>query len=231
MARSARLLDLLQVLRRHRRPVTGKTLAAELGVSVRTLYRDIATLQGQGAPIEGEAGLGYVLQPGFLLPPLMLSQDEIEAVMLGIRWVAGRTDAKLAAAGRDALAKIGAVLPEDLREALDDNSLLVPRWGGEAIDIVDLSILRDAIRRERVTVLQYRDVNGQDSERPVWPFALGFFEKTRMLVAWCELRQDFRHFRTDRITSVRVEERRYGERRQKLLKRWREQEQIAAARN
>src|SRR6187200_43800 len=113
VSRAERLLELLQVLRRYRQPVAGQTLADELGVSVRTLYRDIATLQGQGAAIDGEAGLGYVLKPGFMLPPLMFSEEEIEALVLGSRWVADRADRALADAAANVLAKIGAVLPKD----------------------------------------------------------------------------------------------------------------------
>src|SRR5215472_5836791 len=119
MSRAERLLDLMQALRLRRRPVAGQALAAELGVSLRTLYRDIAALQAQGAWIEGEAGLGYVLRPGFMLPPLMFSEDEIAALVLGSRWVAERGDAELALAARHALAKIAAVLPADLRPELD----------------------------------------------------------------------------------------------------------------
>src|SRR5664279_4018603 len=111
MSRTERLLDLIQTLRRHRRPVSGAKLAAELGVSLRTVYRDIRTLIGQGAPIDGEAGLGYVLRPGYTLPPLMFSRDEIEALMLGTGMVARAADPALAKAARDALAKITAVLP------------------------------------------------------------------------------------------------------------------------
>src|SRR5262249_54467745 len=125
MPRAERLLDLVQILRRHRRPVSGCTLAGELGVSLRTLYRDIAALQGQGARIDGEAGVGFLLRPGFMLPPLMFSEEEIEALVLGSRWVGERGDARLAAAARNALAKIGAVLPDDLREGLDGIGLLV----------------------------------------------------------------------------------------------------------
>src|SRR5436190_1720743 len=118
MSRAARLLDLIQALRRRRRPVTAAVLAAELGVSERTVYRDIATLVGQGAPVEGEAGIGYVLKPGFTLPPLMFAEEEIEALVLGLSWVAERGDAALGKAGHDARAKIAAVLPEALRERL-----------------------------------------------------------------------------------------------------------------
>src|ERR1700720_3203193 len=125
MSRAQRLLDLIQVLRRHRRPVAGAELARELDVSLRTLYRDIASLQAQGADIAGEAGLGYVLRPGFMLPPLMFNIEEIEALALGSRWVAARADTPLAGAARNALAKIAAILPRDLRDLLDSSSLLI----------------------------------------------------------------------------------------------------------
>ena len=118
MSRSQRLLDLIQLLRRHRHPVSGADIARELDISLRSLYRDVATLQAQGAPIEGAPGLGYVLRDGFTLPPLMFSVDEIEALMLGTRWVMDRGDTRLAAAARDALAKVAAVLPAPLRHAL-----------------------------------------------------------------------------------------------------------------
>src|SRR6187401_3324134 len=114
MSRAQRLLELLQVLRRHRRPVTGEVLAEGLGVSLRTLYRDIESLRVQGAVIEAEAGVGYVLRPGFTLPPLMFSHEEIQALLLGMRWVAGSGDAALSDAAGNALAKIAAVLPEDI---------------------------------------------------------------------------------------------------------------------
>jgi biotin operon repressor len=176
LSRSERLLDLIQILRRHRRPVSGRTLAGEMGVSIRTLYRDIATLQGQGAPIEGEAGLGYVLKPGFMLPPLMFTDEEIEAIVLGSRWVARQPDKRLSAAATDALAKIAAVLPDDLREDLDATTLLVgPR--GEVVESIDLGVVRQAIRNERKLGFVYRDAGGAGSERMVWPFAIGFLRQ------------------------------------------------------
>src|SRR5712692_11642714 len=125
VSRAQRLLDLIQLLRRHRFPISGASLAQELGVSLRTLYRDIETLNAQGARIDGEAGIGYVLRPGFMLPPLMFSEEEIEALVLGSRWVAERADAPLSKAAANVLAKIGAVLPKDLRETLDDSGLLI----------------------------------------------------------------------------------------------------------
>jgi predicted DNA-binding transcriptional regulator YafY len=224
MSRAQRLLDLIQILRRHRHPVSGHVLAQELGVSIRTLYRDIAILNAQGAEIDGEPGLGYVLRPGFMLPPLMFSEDEIEALVLGSRWVADRGDERLGAAARNALAKIAAVLPADLRDALDASPLIVPPAHAMPRPVVDLAVMRKAIRTERKVGITYRDVNGVESKRTIWPFALAFFECVRVVVAFCELRSSFRHFRADRIIDLDVTESRYPRRRQVLLKEWRESE-------
>lgn len=228
MSRAQRLLDLVQVLRRHRRPVSGRKLAAELGVSIRTLYRDIVTLQGQGAPIEGEPGIGYILKPGFMLPPLMFSEEEIEALVLGSRWVADRADPALALAARDAMAKIVAVLPADLTHRVEEAALILGP-GKMLVDApqLDLAAIRKAIRAERRASIGYGDAEGRTSERIVWPLALSFFDQVRVLVAWCELRQDFRHFRTDRLMRFEALEGRYPQRRQALLKAWREKEGIA----
>src|ERR1700686_2462624 len=143
MSRSARLLSLLQTLRGRRRPVTAAQLADEMGVSERTIYRDLAELIAQRAPIEGAAGIGYVLRPGLFLPPLMLSEDETEAVVLGLRYVDQRGDAVLAKAAADALAKIAAVLSPTAQEALQNPTALPgpPVWGFPANE-VDLAALR-----------------------------------------------------------------------------------------
>ncbi|WP_454853166.1 helix-turn-helix transcriptional regulator [Rhizobium binxianense] len=226
IARSERLLSLLQALRRHRRPVSGAILAEQTGVSLRTLYRDIASLQAQGAMIEGEAGVGYVLKPGFMLPPMMFSEEEIEALVLGSRWVARAAEPRLAGAGADALAKIAAVLPPDMREMVDSAAVLVgPRRREE--DKADLSVIRKAIRQEHMLELHYSDEQGRISRRRVWPFALSYLEQVRVMAAWCELRQDFRHFRTDRIIDMTVQDMRYPRRRAVLLKEWRERENMA----
>ena len=226
MSRSERLLDLLQALRRRRRPVSGKVLAGEIGVSIRTLYRDIASLQAEGAAIEGEPGVGYVLRPGFFLPPLMFPPEEIEALVLGSRWVAERADGRLGDAAKSALARIAAVLPPDVGEGLDASALLVGPGAAPPVEAVDPTLLRRAIRAERKLSLSYRDGAGAASERIVWPFALSFFDHARVLVGWCELRQDFRHFRTDRIVGAEVLEARYPRRRQALLRQWREAQNI-----
>jgi predicted DNA-binding transcriptional regulator YafY len=183
LARSERLLALLQALRRRRRPISGRVLADELGVSLRTLYRDIASLQGQGAEIEGEAGLGYVLKPGFWLPPLMLSGEEIEALVLGARWVGARTDESLALAAHDAIAKISAVLPPSLREDVEASTLIVPPSEGPGAATLDLAPIRAAIRAERKLAVEYCDAHGAKTERTIWPFGVGYFEEARVVMA------------------------------------------------
>jgi predicted DNA-binding transcriptional regulator YafY len=226
VARSQRLLELIQVLRRHRHPVSGQTLSDELGVSLRTIYRDVQTLIGQGASIDGEAGVGYVLRPGFVLPPLMFSDEEIEALVLGSRWVAQRADEPLARAAANAIAKIAAVLPDDLRERIDDSGLLAGPGAEPKEERIDLAPIRQAIRAERKLILRYVDAKGERSRRTVWPIVLGFFDRSRVLAAWCELRQDYRHFRTDRIIGLRLTGKRYPRRRRALMREWREIEGI-----
>ncbi|PPJ45517.1 YafY family transcriptional regulator [Rhizobium sp. KAs_5_22] len=226
MSRSERLLSLLQVLRRHRQAVSGAALASELGISLRTLYRDIATLQAQGANIEGEAGVGYVLRPGYMLPPLMFSREEIEALVLGARLVAQRADPELAISARDALAKITEVLPGDLREELAASTLFAGPGLPLPEDRIDLARLREFIRSEQMMKIAYRDEKGSPTERLIWPFALTFFEGARVVIAWCTLRDDFRSFRTDRMDLMEGPLGRYPKRRMQLLKAWRLQNGI-----
>ncbi|HWA19675.1 MAG TPA: YafY family protein [Devosia sp.] len=227
MSRTERLLDLMEILRRHRAPVTGQSLADELGVSIRTFYRDIATLQGQGAEIEGEPGLGYVLKPGFTLPPMMFSIDELEALVLGSRWVASQHgDKRLSSAAGNALSKIAAVLPADLRAEVENGTLMVvPR---NRIPVaIDVAILREAIRKEMKLRISYRDEKESETERVIWPFLIGFYEQTRVVGAWCELREDYRHFRVDRILDAAATGERSPRRRAVMLKEWRTQMGIA----
>jgi predicted DNA-binding transcriptional regulator YafY len=228
LSRAQRLLDLIQLLRRHRHPVSGAALAEELGISLRTVYRDIATLSAQGAHIDGEPGMGYVLRPGFMLPPLMFSEDEIEALVLGSRWVAERADATLSKAARNALAKITAVLPDDLKESVDASGLLIGPAEAMAAGDIDLTTIRLAIRQEHKLRISYADAEGAKSRRVIWPIALGFFDRYRVVAAWCETRQAYRHFRTDRIAAVTATEKRYPRRRQAMLKEWRAAEGIPA---
>ena len=222
MSRAQRLLDLIQVLRRQRRAVAGATLADALGVSLRTVYRDIETLKAQGAHIEGETGVGFVLRPGFMLPPLMFSEEEIEALVLGSRWVSERADGPLGAAARNVLAKIGAVLPDDLKESLDTSGLLIGPGAPVSAGDGELAAIRGAIRSERKLKIGYADERGEATERIVWPVALAFYDRVRVVVAWCELRDGYRHFRTDRIVALEPVASRYPRRRSALLKEWRD---------
>jgi len=221
VSRSERLLNLLQALRRARTAVTGSVLAQELGVSIRTLYRDIASLESLGAVVVGEPGVGYVLRGGLLLPPLMFTKDEIEALVLGSRWVEKRADPRLASAATDVLTKIAAVLPRDLRQELETSTLLVGPRDPLTTEAIDAAVLRKAIRSESKVRITYTDAKGANSRRVIWPFAIGYFEKARVLVAWCETRQEFRHFRTDRMSQLVELGLRYPRRRQELLKEWR----------
>ncbi len=217
MPRAARLLALLQELRGRRRPVSAQMLAEALGVSLRTVYRDVATLVGQGADIEGEAGVGYVLRPGFFLPPLSCGDDETDALILGLRLVEERVDEDLARGARTALAKIVAVLPEGGAAVVAGSGLLA----GPRRAAAHLAPIRRAIRAEQKLRLRYTDKRGTASDRVVWPVAVGFFAAAEVLAAWCETRRDFRHFRLDRIAAAEALGERYPTRRRLLLADWR----------
>lgn len=207
MRRADRLLLVVQALRRARGPVTAQALADELEVSRRTVYRDVLDLQAARVPIEGAAGLGYVLRPGYDLPPLMFTVEELEAVSLGARLARERGlaggDASLARAAEDVLAKVAAMLPPLLAAVLDRSALLVPaRAGEETLLGPHLASLRQAVRDRARLRLGYGDAAGTATTRVVWPLALLFLSDVALLGAWCELRRDYRFFRTDRITDL-----------------------------
>jgi predicted DNA-binding transcriptional regulator YafY len=222
MRRADRLLQLIQILRRHRRPVTGDKIAAELEVSLRTVYRDIASLIADGVPVRGEAGIGYVLGEGYDLPPLMFNADELEAIMLGLRWVARRGDQQLSRAAHDTVAKIGTVLPPALKPFLYDASLLVPP-NPVFPDSIDVAMFRAAIRDGQKIHLKYSNAGSDITERIIWPFAIAYFDASRNVIAWCELRQDYRFFRTDRVITATTLAEKYPKRRAQLLSGWRAQ--------
>jgi predicted DNA-binding transcriptional regulator YafY len=219
MDRTQRLFALMDGLRRHRRPVTAAALADELSVSVRTIYRDIQTLIGLGAPIDGEAGLGYLLRPGFFLPPLMFDEDELEALVLGARFVERQQDEALAKAARNALGKIATAAPDDLRDVMAQSGLWAYSWN-QVAPKVSLPGVREAIRREQKLKIAYSDQSGMATERVVWPIALAFYDNKHAIVAWCELRQDFRYFRADRIAELSPIGERYPKRRSALVRAW-----------
>jgi predicted DNA-binding transcriptional regulator YafY len=220
MRRTDRLFQIIQILRSKRGPVIGRELAEELEVSLRTLYRDMAELIAQRVPIRGEAGTGYVLDAGYDMPPLMLTQDELEAAILGAAWVSKRGDASLARGARDLIAKISASIPQPMRPILLDAGLKPISLKPIATDKFDVSALRRAIRDRYKVAIVYSDAYARSSSRTIWPIIIAYMEEVRIIVGWCELRQDFRHFRTDRILSVQVMDDRYPERPAVLRKRW-----------
>jgi predicted DNA-binding transcriptional regulator YafY len=226
VSRSTRLLLLLQNFTGRRRPVTAAQLAAELQVSERTVYRDLSELASQGVRLEGEAGLGYVLKPGFFLPPLMLTEEEVEAVLLGLSYVNQRGDEVLTRAALSARAKITSVLSQHTKATIAA-PLVTTGPSGPAFpeNPVSLTQLRAVIREQKKIEIGYLDGEGRSSHRTVWPIQLSFMDSARVLVAWCELRQAFRFFRTDRILSA-SEGGHYPKRRADLLREYRAQNNL-----
>ncbi len=220
MRRAERLFQIIQILRRSTRPVTASQMSGELEVSKRSVYRDVADLMGQRVPIRGEAGLGYVLDRDFDMPPLMLTPDEIEAAVLGAQWVADKGDAVLAGAARDLIAKLAAAVPERLRPFIAEPSIGAPPSLAMAPDGLDLAQTRLWIRSGRKIRIRYRDEHARESERTIWPTIIGYAATVRLLAAWCELRREFRHFRTDRILAAGFLEERHGCRPGELRTRW-----------
>jgi predicted DNA-binding transcriptional regulator YafY len=220
MRRADRLFQIIQILRRSKGPLTAAAIAAELETSKRSVYRDIAALIGQRVPIRGEAGFGYVLENGFDLPPLMLTSDEIEAAALGAQWVAGHGDAALAHAAQNLIAKITAVIPDQFRPLiLDAGSRTPPGWKIPP-DGIDVAQVRAWIRHGRKIAMVYCDETGRETERTVWPVLIGYLDAARTLIAWCELRRDFRTFRVDRVKSAEFLDERYPERAAVLRAKW-----------
>lgn len=222
MRRTERLFAILQALRARRRPVTAQELAEELEVSVRTIYRDTAELVAQRVPLRGGAGIGYVLDAGYDLPPLMLTADELEAAMLGATWVSQRGDASLARGARSLIEKIAQVVPPSLRPLLLDASLRPAPLRAGLVDGVDIGPIRRAIRDRRKLEIRYADAENMQTTRVVWPLFISFMDEVRVVVAYCEMRDGFRHFRTDRLREARALDVKYPEPRRALMKRWEE---------
>lgn len=220
MRRADRLFQIIQILRRSSRPVTATKMAEELELSVRTIYRDVADLIAQRVPIHGEAGLGYLLDGEFDMPPLMLTPNEIEAAVLGAQWVVKRGDPELSGAARDLIAKIGATIPERLRHFIVEPSVGTPPGLAHPPDGLDIARVRVWIRNGHKIRIRYRDHNETESERTIWPTIIGYTEAVRYVAAWCELRQGFRHFRIDRITASDFLDERFACRPGELRIRW-----------
>jgi predicted DNA-binding transcriptional regulator YafY len=203
MTKPDRLFELIQLLRRAKKPVTAEHLSNLLEVNIRTIYRDIATLQSMRVPIAGEAGVGYIMRLGYDLPPLMFTTEEVEAVTVGLALLKRTGDRGLIRAAQSAMQKISDVLPDHAEEP-DELSLLVSDFGVKDIANVDVEALRTAIRNEQKIWIAYFDAKNAASRRTLLPIGLYYFVEVVTLVAWCELRHDFRNFRLDRIADLKV---------------------------
>lgn len=222
MSRTSRLLSLMQLLRAQRSPISAKALAEKLEVSPRTLYRDIETLREQGADIQGEAGIGFMLKDSFTLPPLMFTADEIEALVLGSRWVKAYGDDALMTSANNALSKIRAVSSKNIQHNIDSHALFVPSYDDCQVEDTQFApAIRVAIRDQQKVDISYKDEKGMASKRIIHPFALAFFGMHQVVIAWCELREAFRHFRVDRIVELTNLNTCYQPNKQTLLERWR----------
>lgn len=220
MRRTERLFQIIQILRANTSPVTGRSLADELEISIRTLYRDMAELMAQRVPITGEAGTGYVLDGGYDMPPLMLTADELEAAALGAAMVASHGDPSLAHAARDLVSKLSEAIPEELRPIILDAGSKAYSTGSKTLERFDGAALRRAIRDRKRLRLIYRDQSNTETERCVWPLLIAYLDSVRYIVAWCETKQDFRHFRTDRVVGLEPLDDRYPGRRALLIRDW-----------
>ena len=199
MSRTDRLFELILLLRRARKAVTAAQLAEALDVAPRTIYRDVATLMAMRVPIDGEAGVGYIMRSGYDLPPLMLDREEVEAVAVGLQLLNRTGDRDLQSAARRVAAKVAGVLPEPRGGEMDDGRFVVSDFGTPAA--ANMGMLRSAVRESRRLALVYRDGQGQLTERTCLPVAVIYYTEVTVLAAWCELRDDFRHFRVDRMVT------------------------------
>lgn len=218
MRRADRLLQIVQILRRSQVPTTARALADELEVVPRTIYRDMVALQALRVPIDGEAGIGYVLRAGYDLPPLMFDTAEIEAIVLGLAMVIERGDRELARGAGDALAKVRAVVPPDVADQIGKAKLLVPHPLEEGVGFGEhVPAIRAAIRKSHKLRIDYVDAQGTPTERTIWPLGLYLFSHVTLICAWCEERRDFRAFRSERVRGCQPLNERFDDRNGALM--------------
>jgi len=201
MRRADRLFQVVQLIR-GRRLTTAEWLARRLEVSLRTVYRDVADLQRQGVPIDGEAGVGYRMRAGFDLPPLMFTTGQAKALVACVRLAQSRLDTALARDADDALSKILAVLPAAARAAAEGLAVYAPALGSDVATRERLRVLREATESRRFVDLEYESLQGESSRRRVRPLGVFYWDAVWTLASWCELRRDFRNFRVDRIRAL-----------------------------
>lgn len=218
MSRTHRLFQLMQTLRRLPPPITAQQLSYDMDVSLRTIYRDIDELRGLGAVIDGEAGFGFTLIEDASLPPLGFENDELEALVLGLRDVAVIGDPALAKAAESALAKIQARVPPRQAHRLKHAILDAQRFWRPAPPVIDVATLRQATWDEICVSFDYEDANGAQTERTVKPLGIVYFDRSNMLLSWCLLREDFRTFRLDRMRALKVTDQSFRPQRVSLLR-------------
>jgi predicted DNA-binding transcriptional regulator YafY len=221
MGRSTRLFEIIQILRGAKSPIPARAIADALEVTKRTVYRDIVTLQAMRIPVEGAAGVGYVMRSGFDLPPLMFTADEIEAIVVGLSLLGRTGDAGLQAAASHVVRKIVEVLPDATDNGFDGSPLHVSRWNAVPPSEIDHRAIRRAIREEQKLQLRYQDATARSTERTVRPIALVYYVDSIVLAAWCELREDFRHFRLDRMEACLPTPDRFTREGERLRTAWR----------
>ena len=226
MSRSDRMFEIIQMLRSADKPLTAETMAGSLEVTKRTVYRDIAALQAMRVPIEGEAGVGYIMRPGFDVPPLMFTSEEIEAMVVGLSLLRRTGDTGLQAAAERVGRKISDVLPDDTERGLDQRPLYASGWNAIPTAQVDLRLLRRAIRDGETLRITYRDGQTETTERTIKPLAVIYYIEAVLLTAWCELRQDFRHFRIDRIADCAPTGQRFQGEGDRLRAEWRKRHRL-----
>lgn len=214
MRRTERLFEIIQILRAQNRPITAEAIADRVEVSVRTVYRDIHALQAMRTPIEGEAGIGYVMRRGYDLPPINFSAEEVEAIVVGLSLVSRTGDVDLRRAASRVLTKV-----ESVRDRLE--SFQVSEWGAGTPELVDPKLLRDAIREERKLRIVYRDARSEESERIILPIVMIYYVESIVVAAWCQLRGDFRHFKVERILRCEASGGTFKGRGERLRKAWR----------
>ena len=220
MRRADRLFEIIQILRQARGPITAAQIADRLEVNPRTIYRDIAALQGMRVPVDGAAGLGYVMRRGYDLPPLNFDDDEIEAILVGLGMLTRTGDIALQSAAGRAVEKIAGGLPEERKTVSHGDRFRVSDWGSAPPERVDMRELRAALREERALLIDYCNEQGVRTTRTILPVALVYYVKVEVIAGWCRLRQAFRHFRTDRIEQLTVLEERFTDQAAALREAW-----------
>ena len=221
MSRFTRMFEIIQLLRSSSRPLTAQAISEELEVAKRTVYRDIVSLQAMRVPIDGEAGVGYVMRPGFDLPPLMFTSEEIEAIAVGVSMLGRTGDKALQRSANGVVRKVAQVLSTDSRNGFADPSVFTSKWHSIAVGGVDPRVLRQSVREEWKLEIKYKDSKGTSTTRVIFPLAVIYYIEVVVVATWCELREELRHFRVDRISACRSMGESFSEVGQSLRAKWR----------